>query len=117
MNSKLLIYSCAILFGTFISSVSQVLLKKSAEKKYTNKIKEYLNPLVIFSYMIFVVATFLSIFAYKVVPLSLGPVLEATSYIYVTIFGVLIFKEEINAKKLIALFMIIAGIICFSIFG
>ena len=117
MNSKLLIYSCAILFGTFISSVSQVLLKKSAEKKYTNKIKEYLNPLVIFSYMIFVAATFLSIFAYKVVPLSLGPVLEATSYIYVTIFGVLIFKEEINAKKLIALFMIIAGIICFSIFG
>lgn len=115
MNSKLLIYSCAILFGTFISSVSQVLLKKSAEKKYTNKIKEYLNPLVIFSYMIFVAATFLSIFAYKVVPLSLGPVLEATSYIYVTVFGVLIFKESINRRKVLALILIIVGIVVYSL--
>lgn len=117
MNNKIVLYSCAILFGTFISSISQVFLKKSSQKVYSSKIKEYLNPLVIISYSIFICATLLSILAYKIIPLSLGPVLESTSYIYVTVFGVLIFKETINRKKMFALFLIIGGIVCFSIIG
>ena len=39
----------------------------------------------------FVGCTFLTMLAYKGIPLSLGPVLEATSYLYVTVFGVTIF--------------------------
>jgi len=114
MTNEEILYSCILLFGVFISAISQVMLKKSALKKYDSKIKEYLNPLVIFAYVIFVVSTFLSIIAYKVIPLSLGPVLEATSYIYVTIFGVKIFKEKINLKKVTALVLIISGIIIYA---
>ena len=55
--------------------------------------------MVIIAYGIFFAATILSIMAYKGIPLSMGPVLEATSYIYVTFFGVKIFKESINKKK------------------
>lgn len=115
MTKTVLLYSCFILFGTFISSVSQVILKKSAMKTYDSKIKEYLNFPVIFSYGVFVCATLLTILAYKEVPLSMGPVLEATSYIYVTIFGVTIFKEKINAKKICALALIIGGILVYSL--
>lgn len=111
MNYQVLLYSLFILFGTFISAVSQVMLKKSAMKTYDSAIKEYLNPMVITAYLMFVAATLCSIYAYKVVPLSLGPVLEATSYIYVTLFGVKIFHEKINRKKLAALALIVAGII------
>lgn len=110
-------YSSFILFGTFISAISQVLLKKAAQREYGSKIKEYLNPLVIIAYTIFVLTTLLSILAYKGIPLSMGPVLEATSYIYVTIFGVKIFGEKITKKKIIALIMIIAGIMIYSIAG
>ena len=117
MNKQLLIYSCFILFGTFISAISQVMLKKAALKTYESRIKEYLNPLVISAYMIFFLATLCSIYAYKVVPLSMGPILEATSYIYVTIFGVVIFKEKLSARKLIALGLIIAGIAVYSFLG
>lgn len=53
-------------------------------KQYESKIKEYMNPLVIIAYIMFVGTTFLSIIAYKGIPLSMGPILEATSYIYVT---------------------------------
>ena len=67
--------------------------------------------------MIFVGTTFLSILAYRGIPISMGPVLEATSYIYVTIWGVTIFKEKINAQKLIALVLIIAGIVVYSFAG
>ena len=110
-------YSSFILFGTFISAISQVLLKKAAQREYGSKIKEYLNPLVVIAYTIFVLTTLLSILAYKGIPLSMGPVLEATSYIYVTIFGVKIFGEKITKKKIIALIMIIAGIMIYSIAG
>lgn len=117
MNKGMFAYASLILIGTFISAVSQVMLKKSAEKTYDSKIQEYMNPLVIGAYMIFVAATFLSIFAYRGIPLSMGGILEATSYIYVTFFGVRIFHEKVNGKKLAALALIICGIVVYSVWG
>lgn len=114
MNETLALYSGILLLGTFISAVSQVILKKAALKTYDSRIKEYLNFPVIFAYSLFVLATLMCIFAYRVVPLSFGPVLESTSYLYVTVFGVLIFKEKITKKKAIALGLILAGIILYS---
>lgn len=109
-----MLYAGVLLVGVFISAVSQVMLKKAAMRSYENKLREYLNPLVIFAYVLFVGSTLLTVVAYKGIPLSLGPVLEATSYIYVTIFGVLIFKEKMNKKKVVALILILAGIITYS---
>lgn len=110
----LVLYSGILLLGTFISAVSQVILKKAAEKTHPSKIKEYLNFPVIFAYSLFVLTTFMCIISYRVVPLSFGPVLESTSYIYVTIFGVLIFKEKITVEKMLALVLIFVGIIVYS---
>lgn len=107
------IYASILLFGVFLSAISQVMLKKAALKEYDSALKEYLNPLVIIAYGIFVGTTFLSIFAYRGIPLSMGPILEATSYIYVTFFGVKIFKEKVNKKRIIALVLIIAGIVIY----
>ena len=107
---KILVFSLIFVFGVFISSVSQVILKKSSNIKYDNPIREYLNVRVIVAYGIFFMATLLTIFAYKVIPLSMGPILDATGYIFVTIFGVTIFKESLNSKKLIALALILIGI-------
>lgn len=107
-------YAGIYLFGVLISAVSQVLLKKAAMKEYDSPIKEYLNPFVIFAYLMFFGATLMTILAYKVVPLSMGAILEATSYIYITIFGVTIFKEKIGKEKAFALALIIGGIIVYS---
>ncbi len=115
--NRVYFYAGFILLGTFISSVSQVLLKKSAERTYGSRLEEYLNPFVIIAYIIFFIATFLSILAYKEIPLSMGPVLEATSYIYVTLFGAKIFHEKIEHKKILALCLIISGICVYSLFG
>ena len=111
------LYFCAfmLLLGTFISSISQVMLKKAADRHYGSALKEYLNPLVIGAYSIFIISTFLSIIAYKGIPLSMGPILEATGYFYVTFFGVKIFGEKLNRKKMMALGLIIVGIICYSL--
>jgi len=112
--SDVLLHSLVFMFGTFISAVAQVLLKKSAMRSYDSMLAEYLNPFVIAGYVIFFVATFCTMLAYRVVPLSLGPILESTSYVYVTIFGVAFFKEEVSPRKLFALALIVAGILVYS---
>ena len=113
MNKEVVLYSLLLLSGVFISAISQVLLKKAAMKHYDSRIKE----LVISAYTMFVGTTFLSILAYHGIPLSMGPVLEATSYIYVTFFGVKIFGETLTKKKVISLVLIILGIIVYSFWG
>ena len=59
MNETVAIYSLVLLSGVFVSAISQVLLKKAAMKKYDRPIDEYLNPQVIFAYVLFFGTTFL----------------------------------------------------------
>lgn len=117
MAHKTILYACILLLGVFISAVSQVMLKKAAQKKYDNWLREYLNPLVIFAYILFFGTTLLSIIAYRGIPLSMGPILEATSYLYVTFFGVTIFKEKLNKGKILALLLIVFGIAVYALVG
>lgn len=113
--SRTLTYALFALFGVFISGISQVLLKKSAGRQYSSAIREYLNPLVIVAYAMFFGATLLSVYAYKGIPLSMGPILDATGYIYVTIFGIAIFHERLNRRRVLALALIILGIVVYSL--
>ena len=117
MNRQVLLYSLILLFAVCASAISQVILKKAAIKEYDSPIREYLNLYVITAYAIFFGTTFLGIIAYRYVPLSMGPILEATSYIYVTVFGVKIFGEKIDRRRIMALCVIIAGIAVFTLCG
>lgn len=101
------------LCSVFLASCAQVLLKKSALTVYTSKIREYLNWRVLLGYFIMFLCMILSMAAYRTIPLSLGVILETTSYIYVTIFGVAVFKEKLNAVRLVALGFIITGVLLF----
>lgn len=114
MDTTVMLYAGINLLGVFVSSVSQVLLKKSAMREHGSAVREYLNPYVIFAYVLFVGSTLLSVVAYRGIPLSMGPILEATGYLYVTAFGVAIFHEKMSAKKLVALVLIVGGIVIYS---
>ena len=46
MNNSYIIGVSLVLFGIFIAAISQIMLKKSAQKKYRSQIAEYINPLV-----------------------------------------------------------------------
>lgn len=114
MNEKVL-FMLIFIFGVFISSVSQIFLKKSAEKEYSSWIKEYLNPRVIFAYAVFFAATLCTIIAYKKIPLSLGPILESSGYFFVAVLSYLFLKEKISKKKMLGLAIIIIGIVIYSL--
>ncbi len=103
------------LFGVFISGISQVMLKKSATAEHKTVVEEYLNPLVIGAYALFVGATLCSVIAFRRIPLSMGPILDATGYLYVFYFGITLFHERVDQKKVLALILIIAGVIVYSL--
>ena len=108
-------YVLILLLGVFLSSVSQVMLKKSSMRQYPSRIREYCNPLVITAYSIFFGTTFLTVYGYRGVPLTMGPVLEATGYFYVTFFGAVFFNEKPSRKKICALSLIVLGIVIYTI--
>ena len=87
-----------LLCSVLISSVSQIMLKVSANKTWPDRLAEYFNPMVILSY----------------VPLSMSPILESTSYIFVSIMGYFLLKEKFSKRKLTGLGLILVGIFVFS---
>lgn len=117
MNYSEMFYAVVLMFGIFLSAISQTMLKKAAMKTYRTRLREYLNVLVVSAYFIFIGTTLISVYAYRGLTLSLGLVLESTSYIYVTIFGVTLFKEELNFKKAAGLVLIIGGIFVYALLG
>lgn len=115
MDATVMLYAGINLLGVLISSVSQVLLKKSAMKSHDSAIREYLNPYVIFAYALFVGSTLLSVIAYRGIPLSMGPILDATGYLWVTLFGVTLFHERLGGRRTLALALIIGGIVVYAL--
>lgn len=109
----ILIFLCSV----FISSISQILLKSSADRQYDNAVKEYLNPKVIIAYGMFFATTFVTILAYKYMPLSMGGILEASGYIFVSLLSYFFLHEKVGKRKLIGLLIIFIGIMVFNLGG
>lgn len=101
--------------SVLISSLSQVILKKSALKSYSNIIAEYLNPQVIGAYFLFFLSTLVTLYAFRYVPLSFGPILESLSYVFVGLLSVFVLREKVTKRNLIGMAFIIAGVIVFSL--
>ena len=112
--SKLAVFVCIYISSVLVASISQVMLKTSAGKVYKNRIFEYLNPLVVIAYGLFFVSTFLTMYALKVVPLSMGNLLEASGYIFVPVLSFFALKEKMTKNMWIGSAFIIAGILVYS---
>ena len=115
MTREMLPYLAVGYVSVLISAISQVMLKKSSLKEYKSVIFEYLNPVVIIAYGLFFGSTLLTMTAYKGVPLSMGPIFDCGSYIFVILFGKLFFREKITRRKLLATLVLLAGIVVYAL--
>lgn len=115
MTKEMLPYFAIGLISVLVSAVSQVMLKKASMKPHGSTLAEYTDPIVIFAYFMFGASTLLTMFAYRKVPLSLSPMFDCCSYILVIIFGVTIFKERMNRKKYLAVVLLLAGLVAYSL--
>ena len=104
------------LFGAVIlSSVSQMLLKKSAKRSYASVIREYLNPWVIGGYFLLAVSTICVIYAFKGVDFKNGPVIESLGFPLVMILGRIFYGEKLSRNKLIGMALIMLGVMVYYI--
>ena len=110
------IYAC-FLFAVFIASIAQVLLKRAAICHYAHWWQVCLNRYVIGGYGLFFCSTLMAIWAYRVLPLATGVILDATGYFYVALFGRFFFGERLTMRKILALGLIAGGICVYGIFG
>lgn len=117
MSREQLIFSCVFIGSVFISSVSQILLKKSANKTYDSVLREYLNPLVIIAYAMFFCSMLLTMYCYRYVDVSAGPILESAGYVFVAVLGFLFLRERFTTKKVIGMLVLLCGIAVFSLGG
>lgn len=106
-------YIVIMFLSVSAASVSQLLLKKSAMKKYASVIKEYLNPLVIGGYGILFLSMLLTIYAYSGMEYKNGPIIESFGNVIVLVLGYLFLKEKISLKKLIGIVCIMVGMAVF----
>lgn len=109
------IYALVFILSVLVASISQIMLKLAARKKYKNILMEYLNLNVIFGYGLMVVSSLLTTIAYKGVPLSYGPIFNSLGYLSIGILSWLILKEKITKKKFLGYVLIMIGIAITSI--
>lgn len=109
INGYMLLYVGSVLLASF----SQILLKKSAGKKYDSLIKEYVNPLVIGGYGLLCLSMLITIAAFRGLAYKNGPVIESLGYVLVLFLGRFFFKEKLTIRKLTGTILILAGILVF----
>lgn len=106
-------YYIGVVGTAFASAVSQILLNISAEKKYKNRIREYLNPWVISSYMILAVVLVTNIYLLGFMNLKEENAIASSTYVFVLILSRIILKEKITMKKILGNVLIVVGILIF----
>ena len=108
-------YMMMMFAATFFSAMSQILLKKSANKEHKSWIYEYLNWRVILAYFIFFSVLLVNTYAYTQVDMKYGAVIDAFTYVFVMILSWLILREKFTKWKLIGNLIIIAGVIIYTL--
>ena len=103
-----------VILGIFACSVSQLMLKKSANKEHRSKIFEILNPLVIFSYGIFFCTLLINIWAMsRGLELKEMAMLESLGYVFVPLLSFIVLHESISKRTIVSIAVIIFGIFVF----
>lgn len=103
-------YFLIMIFGSFLASISQVMLKSSANFKHKNILKEYINLKVIISYALLGTSLFINVYAYRGVPYKYAPVFAAITYTFSLIFSKVVLGEE-TKSKLLGNIIILSGIL------
>lgn len=111
MNDRIL-YILILIINCFASAISQILLKKAAQKNYDSFINQYLNIYVVFGYSIFFIVVVVNIYLLKVLPLIiLNPIGEALPIILSFISGKVFFAEKFTLKKILGMIFVLLGIV------
>ena len=109
-----MMYSLIALAAIFTAACAQMLLKQGARQGYKPWWRQYLNAWVISGYGIMFATMVVHIWCmHSGLELKALSVLESTSYLFVPLLSLLLFKERMTPRKLCAIAIIIVGVVVF----
>jgi len=106
-------YFLMLIISVVIASVSQIILKVSANEKHASLLKEYLNRRVIAGYALMVLSTLLTIYGMSGVAFKNAPLIESLGYPIVILLSVLFLKEKMTRRRILGTCLILAGVVIF----
>lgn len=110
------IFYILMIMSACITAFSQIILKKSADRKYKSIFFEYLNPYVLFSYVCYIGVLVLNVFIYTKVDYRFGVVINSMSTVFVMLLSRIVLKEVITKRRIIGNVIIVCGILVFMLF-
>ena len=109
-----MIYYICVILGIFACSLSQLMLKKSANNSHKSKMAEIVNPWVVTAYAIFFGSLLINIWAMsKELQLKEFAILEALGYIFVPLLSSIVLKEHVSFRTILGSGIIIIGLVVF----
>ncbi len=101
------------IIGVILASISQILLKISANKHRGSDTfsSQYINLWVISAYTIFFLTTIISVIALRWLTVSIAAILETLAQIFVPVLSFFLLKEPISLRKGIGITVIVVGMV------
>ena len=99
-----------VFLSAFLSAVSQILLKQSANQKHASVLREYLNWRVVVAYGIFAGTVVLNILAYRELDYKYGAVILSSAYVFVLFLSRWILGERVGWQCYLGNALIVVGI-------
>lgn len=104
------------LFGVFIASCAQLLMKTSAiEKKTSSLFKKILNIRIVVAYSMMLLSSLISVLCLRYLQLKYVPMIEATGFLWVPLLSFLVLKEKPTRYNIVGGILVISGMILFVI--
>ncbi|MFT8887967.1 MAG: EamA family transporter [Ethanoligenens sp.] len=108
-------YVFLLVASVAVASVSQLLLKVSADRPHRGFWREYGNPWTLGAYGLLFCSTLLTVAAFRGLAFKNAPVIESLGYLFVLILSRVFFREKITRRKLAGNLLIVAGVLIFYI--
>ena len=109
------VYMGVALASVPISSLAQILLKKSSGEKKKHLVFEYLNLKVCIAYFMVFISMLLMIYAFTGMYYRYGAAVESLGYMLIMLFGRLFLGERITHRRLLGNCVIVLGVVIFTI--
>ena len=108
-------YIAVALLSVVISSLAQILLKKSSSEQKKHFIFDYLNVKVCTAYIMNFICVLLMIYAFTGMYYRYGVVIESLGYLLIMISSRIFLGERITRRRVLGNCIIVLGVLIFTI--
>ena len=108
-------YIAVALMSVVLSSLAQILLKKSSGEQKSHFIFDYLNIKICVAYVMIFTCMLFMIYAFTGMYYRYGVVIESLGYLLIMIFSRIFLGERITHRRVLGNCVIILGVLIFTI--